>query len=224
MMHKAEVGLVLLAAGGSRRFGAPKQLLRYQGESLLRRAAKSAQASRCEPVAVVLGAEAERLKEELVGLSVLRVVNPHWHAGIGTSIQAGLKALITAVPDLEGALFTLCDQALIDSPHLNLLVETFIASKAPVIASRYAGTFGVPALFHRALFPDLCVLSGGRGAKEVIARHLPYAHLIDLPEACLDIDTPGEYWRLCNTPPLGDFPVSIEDKGEEEEHEPSRTC
>ncbi len=63
--NQPEIGLVLLAAGGSRRLGKPKQLLHHRGESLLRRAAKSALASRCSKIAVILGADAEACAHEL---------------------------------------------------------------------------------------------------------------------------------------------------------------
>ena len=61
------VGLVILAAGASTRLGRPKQLLIYQGRSLLRRAAEVARDSICHPIAVVLGAYAAQLLDEVRG-------------------------------------------------------------------------------------------------------------------------------------------------------------
>lgn len=70
------VGLLLLAAGASRRLGGePKQLLNYEGENLLRRAARTALASGCRPIIVVTGAHRERIEAEIADLPVEIVFN-----------------------------------------------------------------------------------------------------------------------------------------------------
>ncbi|MGX2038912.1 nucleotidyltransferase family protein [Methylocaldum sp. MU1018] len=198
--NEPKIGLVLLAAGGSRRLGEPKQLLAWRGESLLRRAAKAALASRCAPVVVVLGANAEALGNELAGLRLSSVINPDWEEGIGGSIRSGLAALGETAPELDAVLLALCDQALIEHRHLNGLIEAFRVSRPAVVASRYGDAFGAPALFHRPLFGDLDGLAGDQGAKKIILRHLESAVFVDLPEASLDIDTAEDYARLTRWP------------------------
>ena len=74
-----QIGLLLLAAGDSRRLGQPKQLLSFHGESLLRRAAQTALATPCRPVVVVTGANHLRIKREVADLSLDVVVNPMWN-------------------------------------------------------------------------------------------------------------------------------------------------
>ena len=69
-MTHSQVGLVLLAAGESKRMGVPKQLLEYQGQSLIAHAAEVAIASSCYPIIVVLGAYSDRLKSEIDSLPV----------------------------------------------------------------------------------------------------------------------------------------------------------
>ena len=59
------IGLMILAAGASTRMGTPKQLLPFQGRSLLRHIAEEAIASCCNPVVLVLGSQAERMKLEV---------------------------------------------------------------------------------------------------------------------------------------------------------------
>lgn len=85
-------GLVL-AAGGSRRLGQPKQLLELDGETLLRRTVRIAVEAGCGPVVVVLGAGAEALRLQVAGLPAEVVVNAEWEQGMGGSIRAGLEAL-----------------------------------------------------------------------------------------------------------------------------------
>jgi molybdenum cofactor cytidylyltransferase len=201
--NQPEIGLVLLAAGGSRRLGKPKQLLHYRGESLLRRAAKSALASRCSKIAVILGADAEACAHELEGLRLLTVINPEWEEGIGSSIRMGVTALNSAAPELDAVLLALCDQALIDYRHLNGLVEAFCTSRPTVVASRYGDAFGAPAVFHRSLFGDLAGLAGDEGAKKIIVRHLRSTLFVDLPEAGIDVDTVEDYARLTGSPRSG---------------------
>jgi len=198
--NEPKIGLVLLAAGGSRRLGKPKQTLSYHGESLLRRAAKAALASRCSKVAVVLGAHAEAFTSELEGLRLSTVINPDWEEGVGSSIRVGITALNDAAPELDAVLLALCDQVLVEHRHLNSLVEAFCVFRPTVVASRYGDAFGAPAVFHHSLFADLAQLAGDQGAKKIILRHLESTVFVDIPEACMDIDTAGDYARLTSSP------------------------
>ncbi|MBD0255631.1 MAG: NTP transferase domain-containing protein, partial [Cytophagales bacterium] len=84
------VGLVILAAGSSSRMGQPKQLLPYDGESLVRRSARLGLLSGCFPVTVVLGANSLLIGTELEDLPVFVTENPDWEAGMASSIRAGL--------------------------------------------------------------------------------------------------------------------------------------
>ncbi len=83
----------MLAAGASRRLPGPKQLLRYHGITLVRRAAQTAVAAACGPVVVVLPPGAGSLRFELVDLDVRIVENPDTAKGLSTSVRAGLEAL-----------------------------------------------------------------------------------------------------------------------------------
>ncbi|MCW3062697.1 MAG: hypothetical protein JWQ02_4518, partial [Capsulimonas sp.] len=149
---EASIGVVILAAGGSSRLGQPKQLLPYQGRTLLRHAAETAVASGCRPIIAVLGANAESLRGELTGLPVWTVENEEWESGMGSSIAAGVQPL-TELEHLDGAIILVADQPLITPEFLRDLVAQFEETLAPVVASEYVGTLGVPALFAETLFP-----------------------------------------------------------------------
>jgi molybdenum cofactor cytidylyltransferase len=80
-MNSSTVGLIILAAGASTRMGTPKQLLAYRGCSFIRHIAEVAIASVCQPIAVVLGANAEQIKPEISQLPVQIVENQQWAEG-----------------------------------------------------------------------------------------------------------------------------------------------
>ena len=190
------VGAVVLAAGSSSRMGSPKQTLQFRGESLLRRAALAALGAGCRPVVVVTGAYAELSRRELGGLDVREALNPRWETGMASSIRAGVEDLIRADPDASAAVFLLCDQPHVTAEVLSGLIAAHRATGRPVIASTYGGSFGVPALFSRTLFPELTRLEGMSGAKEVIQRYAPEASFLPFEGGEVDVDTPDDFSRL----------------------------
>lgn len=191
------IGLILLAAGSSSRLGQPKQLLPYQGRTLLRHAAKVAVASGCEPLVLVTGALHEELLPEVAGLPFYVVRNEDWAQGMSTSIQAGLDVLemqAEAAP-LDAAIVMLCDQPLLTAAVLQQLAMQFQTASPPLVACNYGGARGVPALFSRALFPALHALQGPAGARDLLRQ---YAALpaIPFPGGVVDVDTAAQYAQL----------------------------
>jgi molybdenum cofactor cytidylyltransferase len=194
----SSIGIIILAAGGSTRMGRPKQLLTHDGRTFLRSAAETAVASGCQPIVVVLGADADVLQRETSDLPVQRVVNGRWADGLGSSIRAGLAALDNW--DREGAVeavvLMLCDQPFVTPAVINGLVVAYRSSGKGIIASEYGGTLGVPALFGRRHFAELAALDGAEGAKRVIAAHSSEVGRMAFPQGARDIDTPEDYVQL----------------------------
>ena len=190
------VGVIVLAAGASRRMNEPKQLLTVDGKTLLRRAVETAIESVCRPVVVVLGANFEQTKAEIEDLKVEIVFNDDWQAGLSSSIRTGIENLLSSAPEIAAAVVTLADQSLVTAQHINLFAEKFEQSKNAVVAARYDETIGVPALFSRAVFDRLKTLSGDKGAKMIIEEYRAALVTIDLPEAAFDIDTPQDFANL----------------------------
>jgi molybdenum cofactor cytidylyltransferase len=193
----ATVGLLLLAAGSSSRLARPKQLLQYQGQTLLRRAAEVATASPCRPLVLVTGALHDELLPEVDGLPFHVVRNDAWADGMGGSIAAGLAELETAseAAKVDAVVVILCDQPLLSDEVIGQLIVQFQATGQPVVASAYGGTQGVPALFSRELFPQLLELRGATGARELLQqyKHLP---TVDFPGGVTDVDTEAQYAAL----------------------------
>ena len=137
---RARTAAVILAAGQARRMGAPKALLEYEGEALVRRAARAALAAGYSEVHVVVP-DAPAFRSALAGLSVSVVVNPRAAEGIGTSIAAGVRALH---PDVQRMALLLADQPCVTAEYLKALRLLAPSPETVVVASRYAGTVGVP--------------------------------------------------------------------------------
>src|SRR5262245_12782516 len=109
------IGAVILAAGASSRMGTSKQLLKFGGQTLLRRAALAAQEAGCNPVVIVTGARAEEMDEELHELDLREVNNPEWESGMGSSIRAGVQAILKANDKISALVLMLCDQPFVTS-------------------------------------------------------------------------------------------------------------
>jgi len=187
-----QVGLVLLAGGGSRRLGSPKQLLAdTEGRTLMRRAAETALGSACRPVTVVLGASAEAIEAELISLPLTIAVNPDWQTGLASSLKAGLNAL-TEAHKLDAVVVMLCDQPQVTSALLDSLVMAHADTGHAIIACEYGGALGVPALFGRALFGALASLTGDEGARRVIKSYAGPVTRLPFPEGIFDVDTPQD--------------------------------
>lgn len=187
--------VVLLAAGASRRFGSPKQLARVEGQTLLRRMARTALAARPAGCVVVLGARAERLRRELAGLDVRVVVNVRWRAGLSRSLAAGVAAL---PPDARAALVLLADQAAIGPADLELLRACWRRDPRRIVAACARDRLGPPAILPRAVFPALRRLQGDAGAQDLLRDPARRAVGIEMPGAAIDIDRPSDLadgWR-----------------------------
>jgi molybdenum cofactor cytidylyltransferase len=196
----AGIGAVILAAGGSTRMGVPKQLLQFGGETMLRRAASVALKAGCRPVVVVVtGANATPSRKALRGLDVREAENRQWESGISSSVRVGIEAVVTANSQTAAVVLMLCDQPFVTQEIIARLVTAHLETGRSIVASRYGGSYGVPALFAKAHFAELTTLKGDAGAKRVIQKHLPKVHLVPFPEGEIDIDTPDDLARLQST-------------------------
>ncbi len=191
-----KIGAIILAAGNSARLGQAKQLLLFRGQTLLRRGIAAARGANCSPIAVVIGAERDRIVSELAGEKVLLVENPNWQRGIGNSIRTGLRESLAAYPNLDAVILLACDQPLVDRETIIGLKTKREETKKPIVASRYANTLGIPALFARGYFDELFALEDEAGAKRIIANHLEDVAEFPFPKGAIDIDTADDYERL----------------------------
>jgi molybdenum cofactor cytidylyltransferase len=195
-MAERQVGIIVLAAGGSTKLGHPKQLVQYEGRSLVRRSVEIALAVDAASVIVVLGSNAQAIATEINDLPIEIVGNDAWSAGISSSLKAGLTKLVEFCPATEATLIMLSDQPFITEKTIRSLVDTYCSSDRPIVAAEYDGVLGVPALFDRSIFDELMSLEGDAGARVVIRRDPNRVAAVPTPEAAFDVDTPSDHDQL----------------------------
>ncbi len=193
---KSTIAIMILAAGASTRMGTPKQLLLYQGRSFLRYITEIAIASVCQPVVIVLGANAEQIHPQIKQLPVKVVKNLDWACGMSTSIKSGIELLNNLPQKIEAVVITLCDQPFVSPQIINQLVDAYYSTKKSIIACEYEDTLGVPALFSQTFFSELTALKETSGAKKVINNNINEVFSIPFSLGNIDIDTPKDYQQL----------------------------
>lgn len=202
-MNAPRHALVLLAAGGSRRLGQPKQLLRLDGETLVHRAARLGLATAPAEAIVVCGANADAVWAGLADLPLRKIACSAWEAGLGESLAVGLGALS---PDIDGALVLLCDQPALGASHLLALRDAWRGDPTRAAASEYAGVLGVPALLPRRWFAPLAEGGHDHGARDLLRAHADQVHAVPAPSLADDVDTPEQASGLTR-PSLGANPA-----------------
>jgi len=191
---KHSTGIIILAAGSSSRLGEPKQLLQFNGTTLLAHTVQQALKAAVKAVVVVTGANNQRIEKEIDNPDVLTVHNEQWETGMGSSIKIGLKHLLLVYPDVQHCILAVCDQPFADAGIFSALRQAAVDES--IVASSYADTLGTPALFSKAYFSDLLNLSGSEGAKKLLKKYDRDVIVIPFEKGAIDIDTINDYNQL----------------------------
>ncbi len=194
--RSSALACILLAAGGSRRLGHPKQLLRRQGRPLLLHAIDAARAAAPgAPLLVVLGAHRMRLRLMLrrAAPGALVIANPRWAEGLASSLQAALEKMPHGT---RAILVQLVDQPRVDANALRRLLNAWRRRPGIPAAARYDNRAGVPAVLPRSSWRSVRALRGDSGARALL-RDARALTLVDMPQAAVDLDTPEDVraWR-----------------------------
>lgn len=198
---------IILAAGLSKRLGSPKQLVSFQGNSLVRHAVLTLSAAHLDSLHVVVPPHlAGGLARHLSDLPCQLVIQPQPEEGLSSSLRVGLDALPPLAPE-AGVLVALCDQPLIPAAYFQTLVATY--QRTPVeqtgepraVATRHGENPGVPAIFPDWLVPALRNLQGDGGARPLL-KSLDDLVILSCREAAFDLDTPHDAERLKHEAPV----------------------
>jgi CTP:molybdopterin cytidylyltransferase MocA len=189
------VAAVVLAAGGSKRLGEPKQLVPYQGKPLIRHVAEEVSASSCRWLGVVLGGHEAQIAPALVGVRGTLLSHDTWRDGLASSLRRAVH-WAASLP-CDGLLVVLGDQLRVSTPYLESLLELFEAGSC-LVASHFDDAIGAPAVFPRASFDGLASLTGDRGARDIIRATRPRIE-VAWDGAREDLDTPADKARVVAT-------------------------
>ncbi|HEY4111424.1 nucleotidyltransferase family protein [Puia sp.] len=189
-------GIIILAAGNSSRLGRPKQLLPYQGTTLLAHVVTEALAANLHPVVVVTGAFANEITTALPVEKIQIAHNPRWQDGMAGSIVIGLNAIQNAQPAPAAVIIAVCDQPHLTTQLLQTLLHTRATTQKGIVACIYSEAIGTPALFTRHYFDALSTLSGNEGAKKLLRQYPDDLALVPFPKGAIDIDTAEDYESL----------------------------
>ena len=192
-----KISTIILATGESSRLGQPKQLLTYENQTLIERIISITKTIDFEKTIVVLGAFAKQIEPILAATNVDIVINENWQNGMSSSLKKGLENTKKS----DAILVLLSDQPFVNSELIHQLIEKGKRSDFPIIATKYQGVFGVPALFKKIIFEAFENLNEQVGAKKVIKNYAKNNQVgfVSFEKAAIDIDTIEDYDKLLNT-------------------------
>ncbi|MCX5823442.1 MAG: molybdenum cofactor cytidylyltransferase [Deltaproteobacteria bacterium] len=190
------ISAIVLAAGESRRMGRPKQLLEWQGKTLLQHVLESLINSNADEIILVLGHETDRIRKSLPALQIKIVINPDYKQGMASSLRQGLLAMD---PRSEAFLVLLADQPGIGPEIMNRMIREFQRAdpRRGIVRPVYRGLRGHPVLIGVRYLQEALQLQGDVGARQILVNHPTDILEIEVNQDGIlnDIDTPEEYQK-----------------------------
>ncbi|MFL9833625.1 nucleotidyltransferase family protein [Chryseobacterium terrae] len=188
-----KIKIFLIAAGESKRMGSPKQLLPWKNKTLIEHQIDNLSKLGFE-INVVLGANAELIKNKIQNKNIHIIINEDWSNGMGSSISCAAHHIGDFIESYDGILIALVDQPLITTEYFHKMIKIFEVGKMNIIVSQSdSGVKGAPVLFDIFYADELKNLNGEKGAKPILEKNKENIVLMP-PNAFLsDMDTPEEY-------------------------------
>ncbi len=180
-----QTAAVILAAGGSSRFGSPKQLAPFGAGTVLESVVGLARGAGLRPIVVVLPSSVPPPP------GVAAIVNDRPEEGMSRSLRLGLAAVPN---DAAAALILLGDQPTVPAAVIEDILRA--RGERPIVAARAAGLLGPPVLLERSAFAMAAATTGDQGLRDLIRGNRHLVTPIEVGEHAPDIDTPADLERL----------------------------
>jgi CTP:molybdopterin cytidylyltransferase MocA len=194
MIAASDVSAIVLAAGGSSRFGGPKTLAQLGSRPVLQHVLDVASRPGFREVVVVLGRDAGEIERLMCWRGERRVRNPNPEAGLSSSLRVGLDSVD---PASGAALLLLGDQPLVREDVIARLLAGFASAARPIVVPRYLDGGGPnPLLIHRVAWTLALEARGDRGLGPLLRDHSDLIVEIEMTGSNPDIDTPEDLARL----------------------------
>jgi molybdenum cofactor cytidylyltransferase len=191
------IGVVILAAGESKRMGVPKQILPIFGIPMLKYLVDEVLDTEAHPVTVVVGANKTKIVPLLENIPIGIIDNPDWQKGMGSSIKMGLVGSYLITKGFDGLIFMTSDMPFVNAEVINKLIKT--AREFPdktIIASKYAGTLGIPVLYKKERFEDILDMKPEHGAKQFFNKYPDEIVPVEFDLGAIDLDTKEDYYNF----------------------------
>lgn len=185
---------IILAAGGASRYGQPKSLLVWQGETLIYRIARTALSAGLDPVVVVVGSTVQAIRDELADFPVCIVENLVWEEGQSSSLRVAIKSL--SEMNCGGAIMLQADQPRVPVRLLRRAIGIHAENIPAIVVPRIEGHPSSPVLFDQRYFVDLEGIEGDKGGRALFGKFPTQWLEWDAPEDLMDIDTREDYKHL----------------------------
>jgi molybdenum cofactor cytidylyltransferase len=185
------IAAIILSAGKSERMGRPKALLQYRGQSFLEMILAAIASAHLAPTVVVAGHHYDVISKAFPNIPI--VFNPNYNLGMGTSVQAGIRALPAG---LKGAAIFLVDHPMVDRHTIDALVARLAPGR--IVVPVHEGRRGHPVLFSVEMLDEVLALPPDQGLNTVV-RRLPERVIevfVENAGVLRDIDTPEQFARL----------------------------
>lgn len=180
-------GIVILAAGAGTRFGGNKLSALVRSRPLYEHTLERMQAFGSFPAFLVTGSEEIAAAAERMGITP--VWNHEPERGISHSLILGLKSALDCRPELEGVLFSVCDQPGLRASTLQCIFNTGMRHPGSIVCAGSGRRTGNPVLWDRKYFQELFNLTGDEGGRQVMRRHEESLRIVQAdPEELKDID------------------------------------
>jgi molybdenum cofactor cytidylyltransferase len=162
------IAVLVLAAGKSSRMKSIKQLEEINQKTLLDITLEKIKSIFSENIFCVLGANADKIKQEITTTSIDFINNKNFETGLSSSIVAGIHHFKKSNLNFDSVFILLADQPAIDISYLKSMLFLSEENNHKIIASKYGHNFGVPAIIPSKYFEDLILIEADKGAKEFI--------------------------------------------------------
>ena len=194
------ISAIVLAAGESKRMGQTKQLLEWEGTTILQRVLENLCRSQMDEVILVLGHEADRILQRVDTRQVKVVINKNYREGMITSIQQGLMNLNDKA---EAFFIVLADQPGVGPEVFDRLISEFrrVTPSKSIVLPTFHGRRGHPALFSAKYREEALRIEGDVGFRQVLQEHPEEILTVEMDTDSIlqDIDTPDDYQKRLKT-------------------------
>jgi molybdenum cofactor cytidylyltransferase len=191
------IAALILAAGTATRMGSNKLIEDVGGTPMVARVAQSVAGSKAQPITVVTGNQADKVKQAMNGIEATFVHNPDFAQGLSTSLKAGIAALTPGIEsgDIDGVMVCLGDMPLVNARTLDKLIAAFnpLEGRA-IVVPVHDGKRGNPVIWSTQYLAEMKSIGGDQGARKLLDLHADEVSEVQIDDESVlfDVDTPDK--------------------------------